>query len=148
MAKWTPKPNLTPAELGWAAGVVDGEGCICIYGRPQRVTKKGVRALALVINVGNTDPRMPLRMQELFGGAYSRLAEKRVNRKPAFQWLLTGRPAGECIRLIYPYLVIKKEQAEIAMAYAQTISGKGPIADSVRQERAALQTRLRLVKHG
>jgi hypothetical protein len=148
MPKWTPKPNPTVAELAWAAGIIDGEGCICVYGRPGRVGKKGVRALALIINVVNTDPRMPLKMCEIFGGHTGRATERRGNprRRPITQWIITGKPAGSVLVAIRPYLIIKAEQADIALAYAETIGHGGQLRDDIHAKREDLRQRLVLLK--
>lgn len=148
MAKWIAKQNPTVAELAWAAGVIDGEGCICVYGRPGRVNKKGVRALALVVSVVNTDPRMPLKMHEIFGGNVNTAVEHRGNprRRPVAQWLITGKPAGEVLLVVRPYLVIKAEQADVAIVYAKTIGRGGQICPEVHERRQNLRQQLVLLK--
>lgn len=149
MPKWIAKENPTEAELAWAAGVLDGEGCICIYGRPGRISKKsGFRALALIINVVNTDPRMPFKMKEIFGGNCNLTAERRNNprRRPVMSWIITGRPAGVVLTKVLPYLVIKKEQAEVAIAYAGTIGRTGPLSPVVSAKRESLRGQLVLLK--
>lgn len=148
MAKWIAKENPTEAELAWAAGILDGEGCICIYGRPGRISKKGVHALALTVNVTNTDPRMPLKMKEIFGGNLSRAVERRGNprRRPILAWVITGRPAGNALAKMLPYLVTKREQAEIAIIYATTIGNCGPLPAGTHEQRQELRSKLVVLK--
>lgn len=148
MPKWEPKENPTETELAWAAGIVDGEGCICIYGRHGRVSKKGVHALQLIVNVTNTDPRMPIKMKEIFGGHLTGSVERRNNprRRPCMVWTITGKPAGSALVKMMPYLVVKREQAEVAVAYVGTIGGGGKLADGVSEHRESLRGQLVLLK--
>lgn len=148
MAKWVPKENPTIAELAWAAGIIDGEGCICVYGRPGRINKKGTHALALIVKVVNTDPRMPHKMQEIFGGNLSTAVERRGNprRRPVMQWMITGKLAGSLLVAIRPYLIVKGEQADVAITYAKTIGRNGPIAPEIHASRQQLREKLVLLK--
>jgi len=47
----------TEREKAWAAGIIDGEGCIWINSN------------RLMLEVFNTDIRMPQKLKDLFGGA-------------------------------------------------------------------------------
>ena len=148
MTKWIAKDNPTEVELAWAAGALDGEGCICIYGRPGRISKKGVHALQLVITLVNTDPRMPLKMKEIFGGNCQPAVERRGNprRRPIMTWLITGKPAGLALAKMLPFLVIKREQAGIALAYVATIGKNGPLPINTHQKREEFRSKLVLLK--
>lgn len=145
--KWHMNDGLTESQLGWGAGIIDGEGCISIYGRAGRTH----RGLQLVVSVVNTDLRMPLRMRELFGGTFTKTCEARPRRRPTWTWLVTGRSAAKVLGVLYPHLTIKREQTEVAMAYAATIGRNGPLSDAIRHERQRLREQLALVreaKHG
>jgi hypothetical protein len=147
MAKWIIRDDLAQTDLAWSAGIVDGEGCITIYGRPGRVSRKGVRALALVLTVTNTDPRMLVKLKYMFGGNLKRSPERRISaRRPCFTWLITGKPCARVLGLIYPYLVIKKEQADIGIAYGSTIGYGGPITADANEKRYELQGKIKGLK--
>jgi hypothetical protein len=100
-------------DLAWMAGIIDGEGCITITRRsgPRHVN-------SLYLRIANTNETMILRITELFRGAkvyYS--VDKRPQNKPVYIWQKSGKPAAEILKQVFPYLVAKRAQAEIAIAF-------------------------------
>lgn len=147
MPKWIIRDDLEPTDIAWAAGIIDGEGCITIYGRPGRVSKKGVRATALILNVTNTDPRMLVKLRFMFGGNLQKCGGKRrPNQRPCFAWMITGKPCAKVLRMVQPYLVVKREQADIGIAYGETIGFGGPLAENVGDQRRDLQGKIKSLK--
>ena len=110
-------------DLAWAGGIVDGEGCIGAY------ATSGYMRLKLEVN--NIDPRMPQMLYEMFGGTRYLHPAQRPNERQLYRWCAHDALAGRIIAQIYPYLVIKKEQAEIALQIAATF----PIRTSKPGER-------------
>lgn len=144
--KWKPKDKISEVELAYAAAAVDGEGCIGIHKRGCRKSKSGQAALMMSVVVSNTDPRLPLWLKDIFGGNFSTSREIRDNRRACWSWCLTGRPAGDFLKSIYPYLVIKKEQADIAIQYCDTILTNGPISSEIETKRFKLKDEMSLIK--
>ena len=104
-------------DLAWAAGIVDGEGCIGLHRGEHSKTR--VR-----LSVVNTDPRMLLRMHDMFGGSVRPLTlyKNKLARKPQWIWVLHGGPAvGKTLMLILPYMVCKSAQAEIVIEWSKTV---------------------------
>src|SRR3974390_32523 len=97
--KWQAKDNPTVAELAWAAGALDGEGCIGVYQMPSGKS----RYLQLTVMVENTDPRMPLKFQEIFGGTV-RLCKRQYSEKdrPATVWQIAGKKVGPMLQSMLP----------------------------------------------
>jgi len=144
--RWRMKEGLTDAELGWAAGILDGEGCIGIYGRAGRRTDGGLGLHALV-SVGNTDFRMILKLKDLFGGNISSLQrDSRPNRRAAITWRTSGRHAGRVLERVLPFLVVKREQAEVALAFIATMRMGGRLSQEVKDERDHLRTKAQSLK--
>jgi hypothetical protein len=122
--------------LAYFAGVLDGEGCFTIH-------QQGRGHIAgTAIHVGNTDLRMLQWIQERFGGNVA--FERRQNPAHAKVWRWTSHVGNleAIIIAVLPYLVIKREQAELLLAYRKTlappISGHrsaGIISDDVKSER-------------
>ena len=110
-------------DNAWAAGIMDGEGYICLF------QKQGSsRIWSLNVAVGNTDPRMLRSLQRSFGGKISRDTDKQYavkRNKPLYRWGFYGRRAKPFLESILPYLVCKKEQAETALAYIETLRPSG-----------------------
>ena len=129
--------------LAWAAGIVDGEGCIFI--------KEG-RSLRMCVSVENTDVRMLDALKEMFGGSLNRRnGPSKRNRRPIWAWEVSAIKAERCLKAIYPWLVCKKEQADIALLARRYANKRGAQADieltkyNVAKQRQ-LKTRLSLVK--
>jgi hypothetical protein len=112
-------PKMTETDNAYAAGILDGEGSIAISGRAKT---------ALCIYVGNSDPRMCVWLKERYGGSIYQSPSRIRNGKSTrimYQWQLASASAGAFLKAVYPYLVIKKEQADIAFAYLATKGKSG-----------------------
>jgi hypothetical protein len=137
-----------PTQIDWArlAAYIDGEGCIDIHlSNPKKHTRPTPN-LYLRVAVVNTDPRLLAWCVENFGGSVSCRALK-GKYKPLFRWDTGSRMAASIIKNCYPFLIIKREQAEIAMAFAKTIGTHGkPITEEVLTVRLEMRKRLSLMK--
>lgn len=111
--------EMIETDNAYAAGVVDGEGCIQINATPKHTW--------LAISVANSDPRVCVWLAERYGGKVHQDKPRVRNGKPTrvmYSWQVGSATAGEFLKAIHPYLVIKKEQADIALAFLVT-KGKG-----------------------
>ena len=107
----------THDEIVWAAGFIDGEGCVT-----TTLSKRwGVYCLALT--VGQTT-RAPLRtLQLLFGGGiHGPYKKDKPHHNQKWTWALGGKGAKEALGMMWPYLRVKERQATIALAFP--IGGK------------------------
>lgn len=135
--------NIPEPTKAWIAGFFDGEGCINI-GRQfpgNRVTPRFI----LNVRVSNTAQQSVEILRKTFGGRVYPLARRR-NEVPCFQWYIYGKKAVEFLHAIYPCLVIKKEQAQMALefydsccSYTNTELQRGrthimPVAEVQRRE--------------
>ena len=136
---------LTPVQLAWAAGIFDGEGCISLRFIPQR----GSHQLRIAVN--STDGIMAKKFHEWFGGRYRSRVDRRYPRRPIAEWYAQGKLAGKVLTILQPYLLVKAQQADLAIAYVETIQenkgGDGPkISDEMRDLRFLIERQLRLLK--
>lgn len=107
-------------KLAWAAGLFDGEGCICIYqsgkafGQSKTArfhlsvaiamsSKKTVEKFQKIVRVGTVGPK--------------NVGNKPKHYKPIHQWIVTAKQAEFVLNQIYPYMVTKKPEAKIAFKY-------------------------------
>jgi hypothetical protein len=100
---------------------IEGEGSIYIKPGRNRGGKKVYNALT--IDVDNTDPRLPLWCQKTFGGSFRiNYSNQRLhkNSKPVATWRIHCKMAEEILKGCLEHFIIKKEQAEIALAYRAT----------------------------
>lgn len=107
-------------DLAYFAGIIDGEGCFCLH-------KSGVRdVFNSSLSVGNTDPRMIHWIHDRFGGRILRRQfAARTRCKVFYHWRLLARDLESVITAVIPYLVVKREQAELMLAYRKTIVPRG-----------------------
>ena len=108
------RASTSPASLGWLAGIVDGEGSITL---PRGKTRSGYIYYSIRVSIPNTDARIMSKIQELtlhrLGKVYP---HKRPSRsRPIYCWITSARRALCFLYLIIPFLVAKKEQAELAV---------------------------------
>ena len=109
--------NWTREELAYFAGIIDGEGCICL--RTSKSARKHI--FATMIQISNTDLRLLQWVQRRFGGMIHPHARHRGNRKPSFQWAALSDDIASILEAILPYMIVKREQAELMLAYRKTL---------------------------
>lgn len=102
---------MTPEQLGWAAGVIDGEGCFNIVG-PNR---GGFAARIMVVN---TDRGLLEKLKALFGGdIQTNKRSARPGWKPLLVWRLSHRDALDLAETVYGHLTVKKRAAWAFLAW-------------------------------
>lgn len=105
-------------DLAYVAGIVDGEGCISMRRR-----KGGACRPWCCVDIANTNEWLIRWLQFSFGGSIfidHREKEGQENHKRAYRLRLNQHASYEFLKVIYPYLRIKKPQAEIALEFYQT----------------------------
>jgi hypothetical protein len=112
-----PKLDLPVEDWARLAAYIDGEGWIGI-----KEQKRGGRAATyhVEITVCNQDPRLILWIAQRFGGHLSNQGPPKNNlkrRHRIFQWYASCSVAHEVLLGCLPYFVIKRNQAEIAIAF-------------------------------
>lgn len=122
------------AKWGGLAMGFDGEGHITIArtDRP-RIRKNRNNALdtavrySIAMGITNTDVRLMHWLQKNFGGQYYTSPSKNPLWKTKHRWQVIGRKEQERILLgILPYLVLKREQAIIALDFIRMNSEINP----------------------
>lgn len=107
--------------LAYMAGIIDGEGCIHI----TRKNSKG-KALILSVAVGMSSPRIPYILQAHFGGVVIiRPIGQCRNTHLFWTWRVQARKALTFLDAISPYLLEKKQQAEIGICFQKNRKGQG-----------------------
>ena len=114
-----------PTRDDWIrlAAFIDGEGAIYVkpvHGQNRKYTQ-------LVISIANCDPRLPMWCKETFGGSVHRTkSNPRHNAKwrEAWSWRIYSSTAEGVLVNCLPYFLLKKEQADVALAYRKTFLSK------------------------
>lgn len=110
-----------PVVLAYAAGFFDGEGCVLIA-KPYN-KKSNRRYHRLDVDIAQKDPRPLFWLHAHFGGRIGKAPSQL--RKGAMHWILHDQAAGNFLEAIRPYLVLKGEQADIALLFRATVSKRG-----------------------
>ncbi len=135
-------PDLSPAEIGYMAAIIDGEGCIGIYRRKRGDRRSDGHAIRITIT--NTDRRLIDWIHERFGGVTwtdNRDRQACPERwKPSHIWASHNAAACQILTLVLPHLVIKGAQARLALAFREHIEEEKRLAPR-RVEPAELQWR-------
>lgn len=122
---------VTPSDLMYIAGFFDGEGSISI-GRRGRVNG---RWLQLLVSITNTDRDVLEMIRATFGFGViclkdaGRPTRERLRRlaygtRDCYELIWNSRQAESVVRELYPYLRVKKGQAEIALRFRSTFGQK------------------------
>jgi len=109
------------------AAYVDGEGTIMIS-KSRTKTGRGNPNYVLMLIVANTHPLLIKWLCDTFPATavYSHSSRSRMevacgvqHRKPCFSWRQFEERAAIIIERILPYLIMKKDQAKVALAYRE-----------------------------
>lgn len=140
------KDRLTETEKAYLAGFFDGEGCVGYYKRADKSCKFSYVSL---VALSQTDFRPILWVSEKvgFGSVITKNGKKHIEH----QWTTNKRQhVHEFLEAILPYLILKKEQAEILLAHLQ-VEGfepfkKGSVTSEVVARRDEVYLKLRALK--
>ncbi len=104
------------------ATILDCEGWITL----QKLSGKGQRGvgLVLVIGVGNTNEDLTDWLKTAFGGSIYHTKRPAQQHKDYYTWRLFGNNACEILKLVQPYMLLKKAQVDLAIRFQETMHSK------------------------
>lgn len=133
---------ITQIELAQMATFLDSEGSIVISNR-------GDGSYSIRIQVSNTDIRLMMWLKERFGGGFSAVRAANARCKPSFIWGTNCRKAATVLQQCLPYFILKREQAEVALAYQALLemgrNQQRPLSEVDVQAREGLRTQMRIL---
>lgn len=95
-------------EILYLAAIIDGDGYIGI-------NKSDERRYKIILEVGNTSKLLVYYLHENYGGNVHGPYKSKKNRKDRFLWKCSTKEAIKLIKQIQPHLVIKQQQANLAL---------------------------------
>lgn len=113
----------TAEECAYAAGFLDGEGCIYVRGPHGKAPHRS--SYSICVGLGNDDIRPILFIQRLWGGSISP-GPVRANGKCNSRWTVTAKRATAFLQDVLPFLKVKREQAELVLELQTTKRKVGP----------------------
>lgn len=111
-------PATTPSELdrAYLAGIIDGEGSISAN---MRLRPRGIAprrwGLQLRVTISNTDVRVINWIAERWPGRFYPREDARENKRVCWYFVVEGTELPPLLSAALPYLIIKREQAELVM---------------------------------
>ena len=126
-------------DLAYIAGLFDGEGNICIVKR-QHHSGRTVPAYHLVARVGMVDEIIPRWLQMAFGGYIHRRRRPDPKHRDVYTWSVGYGAAADFLKIILPFLKLKKPQAELAIKFQSerihTRGQTGKLGNAFKTEQA------------
>ena len=113
---------MNKVDIAYFAGIFDGEGCIYIRKiNAKYVTKSGIRRIytsySVEVSLANTNEWICRQLLFAFGGGvYKRKLQMGANQT-IWAWQIAAKKATDFLRVLYPYLKLKRAQAEIAINF-------------------------------
>jgi hypothetical protein len=133
-------------NLDYLAGFVDGEGCISLVKRKAR--KQGYSPeYKPVMIIANTYKELIDKLQSVFGGAIYPQRNRNPIWKARYQLCWNNYEVYKLCRLLSKKLIMKKEQAEIIVAFYDNRPEKKnyPLPANELERRQKLYERIRVL---
>lgn len=115
---------LSQEYIIYIAGFLDGEGWIGLQKNPIRTNRWAYTYYFVRIGVSNTNKAILEWLQSTTEKGYIRanLSNLKLpNRKPCWVWDVSGKDALEILKLIYPYLRIKRTVVKAILEFREMI---------------------------
>lgn len=146
-------------DIRYVSGLFDGEGWITIVkqqlGGYGHYNDHYVR-YQLAIGIGMTNKPVIEKMHRQFGGGF---IHKRPNlvklpkARLAYMWKITSQPAADFLKLAAPHMVVKKDEAEVAIEFQKHVRKhindfryKPELRDALYAEREVFHRQLLVLK--
>jgi len=142
-----------PTEIDWVrlAAFIDGEGMIDIHTHRQFRKDLGRlhETLYVRIIIVNTDPRLALWCKNTFGGTANLDRKSNPKWRNCLKWYCSSKKAAEILRGCLPYFLLKREQAELALIFQETVThsmGRKGHTPETHNRRLDIQQKMKLLK--
>lgn len=114
--------KLTEGELGYLAGIIDGEGCFTIEINPPTSYRKGT-LYTCRLSIVNTDQKLKKWLLQKIGG---KIHDRKIikGRKPCYTWRAYANLIDEYVPQIVPYLICKKDEALVVLKFRESFKGR------------------------
>lgn len=128
-------------DLAYAAGLVDGEGCIYGISKVYNGNLRTVVRLSILMCSKSTIERI----HSKFGGSLYELPH-REGRPDRFLWQVGCSHAGPVLRALIPYLIEKRAQAVVALQLLDLLKSWGGDGKISRIPQDNAEARIHLCK--
>lgn len=133
------------SQLAYIAGIIDGEGSIMIA-RKRSARSRGGWTYALTASVTNTSRPLIDWLHQTTGlGHIAPHFDARPENKSAWLWSLWSREAQSLIEQVLPFLLVKRQHAELGLRFQSTMRLNGGLTEEEWLERAKMHETMRLL---
>lgn len=120
--------DIAEADAIYFAGFFDGEGSVGIYERALQHCGPGAANPQVFVGIraSNTHRSVIEHLKRTCGGCIGkptkcRVTKKGTLRKPVWQWAALSREAIHILKQVYPFLIVKREQAKLAFEFQELV---------------------------
>lgn len=131
-------------KFAYMGGLIDGEGCITLGRKPEKLSNRGMFTPKLIIS--STTKELTDWLQAEFGGSIHifKYSQTRINSSDLYWWYITTRKALEIIQKCYPYLKVKRVHAELFSSYYATVQDSNkPLTPELIKKRLEIYGKLK-----
>ncbi|MBK9272788.1 MAG: hypothetical protein IPM48_14480 [Saprospiraceae bacterium] len=133
---------MSKLTASYVAGIIDGEGYIGLLriSKGNKAKWQSLREFKYMpcVKVVMTNKEIIDWLYKSFGGTFeTRTKNTSPNCRVSYGWQLRKLQAIEFLKIIYPYLMVKRKQAEVLFRYPQIKAGT-IISDEVYEKRNKL----------
>lgn len=89
------------------------------------------------LQIGNTDACLMQWIHQRFGGSLSLEHRKNPKHQPVWRWTAAARDLDVLIQSVLPYLITKKAQAELFLAFRRTLNSVARVSHSTARKSEA-----------
>lgn len=112
--------ELSEHEAAYLAGIFDGEGSICVWMNCKRYDNMNV-----TVSIGMNDRQAIDLFRAAFGGSITIIKRANPRHRNSLRWSVKCRKAKPVLERLLPYLLIKKQQALLALDLLSTVTHIG-----------------------
>src|SRR3990167_7629822 len=137
-------------ESKWAAGLIDGEGCIHIRKNiPTNTSKHKSTLYSLVVKVTMTHKETVYKLKDIFNCGHITFTKGFGEWKDRYSWTAMSDEAQRVLTQIYPFSITKRKEIFKALEFMTLDKGRGGrkrVEQSLTNERDKFYTILRELK--
>ncbi len=138
--------KIDPLAKAYLAGFIDGEGYVGLVrvNDPRTTTKRYHTAR---LDVANTKREVLDEFKNLYGGTVKEIIRKNKHHKTAYHWVLSNQKVFLLLEDVYPYLRLKKPQADVLFMLKRSIidNRRNSLTTKVMEEREELKNKIHLL---
>ncbi|KKN34944.1 hypothetical protein LCGC14_0788850 [marine sediment metagenome] len=112
--------SLIDLKYAYLAGLIDGEGCIQIKRQKDSAKSFGFY-FRLEVQITSTNEKLIAYLISNHDGYIYKQKSANPKHKTALHWRVGSTTAKKLLEKVFPYLIIKREQAQVAYKFQQIL---------------------------